>query len=132
MFKDNSPPQEFISFVCYFWSLCCTSFTFQLFPCPLCSNNFQLHYILPFFYFTAWFGFLKSSCIIYANSAAFSSNIQDFLNHTANSIYCLLYLLSHNCSTGCFKWSTYRIFFGNYSKKKKKTFHVVLKKNFYV
>ena len=32
---------------------------FSCFYVPLCSNNFKLHYVMPFFYFTAWFWFLK-------------------------------------------------------------------------
>ena len=32
---------------------------FSCFYVPLCSNNFKLHYVMPFFYFTAWFWFLE-------------------------------------------------------------------------
>ena len=59
MFKDNSPPQNFISlFVTFEFGLHWFCF-FSCFHVPLCSNNFKLHKVMPFFYFTAWFWFLE-------------------------------------------------------------------------
>ena len=55
MFKDNSPPQNFISLFVTFEVWVALVLIFQLLPCPSCSSNFKVHYVMPFFYFTAWF-----------------------------------------------------------------------------
>ena len=59
MFEDNSPPQKFITLFVTFGVWVALFCFFSCFYVPLCSNNFKLHYVMPFFYFTAWFWFLE-------------------------------------------------------------------------
>ena len=110
MFEDNSPPQKFISLFVTFGVWVALVLLFQLFLCPFMQQQLQT---------TLCNAILLFHCLVlisrrvlvyfYADSPAFFQEYYGLFE-----AYCKLHLFFRNCSTGCFKWSTYRISFGNY------------------